>query len=51
MRLFRRLPMASPNSSSMMVWVMAPMAMKMVVTPIMMRNVLKIRPARVKESP
>ena len=45
MRLFRRCPMTSPNSSSMMLWVMAPMAMRMVVTPNMMRKELKIRPA------
>ena len=46
MRLFRRFPMASPNSISMMVWVMAPMAMKMVVTPKKIRKELKTRPAR-----
>ncbi len=47
MRLFRRLPLASPNSISMMVWVMAPIAMKIVVTPKKIRNELKIRAPRV----
>jgi hypothetical protein len=51
MRLFRRRLMASPSSNSMMVWVMAPMAMKIVVTPNMMRKALKMRPAWENLSP
>ena len=48
MRLIRRFPKNSPNSSAMTVCVITPMAKNIVVTPNTIRKELKTRPAWLK---